>query len=113
MNIPFEVTNWQDLETREYKGESGIATWRIIQYEMLRVRVVEYSPGYKANHWCSKGHIVYCLEGEFTSHLKDGRQFVIKKGMSYQATDDQDNPHLSTSESGCKLWIVDGEFLEP
>ncbi len=111
MKIPFEVTDWQTMETREHKGETGIATWRTIQHEKVRVRVVEYAPGYKANHWCSKGHIVYCLEGEFISHLKDGRVFVIKKGMSYQATDDPDNPHLSTTESGCKLWIIDGEFL--
>lgn len=109
--IPFEVTNWDQIPAMSRNGESGIATSRTKQCENIRVRLVEYSPGYKADHWCSIGHIVYCVEGEFISHLKDGTQHLITKGMSYQATDDPDNPHRSTTEIGCKLFIVDGAFL--
>ncbi len=68
----------------EHKGETGIATWRTIQYDNLRVRMVEYSSDYKADHWCSKGHVVFCVKGEFMSHMKDGSTYLLTKGMSYQ-----------------------------
>ena len=75
------------------------------------MRLVEYSAGYKANHWCKKGHILFCLEGELTTELKDGRQFILKKGMSYQVSDDV-SAHRSSTVTGAKLFIVDGGFLQ-
>ena len=110
--IPFETSDWSSVPANEHKGETGVALWRTRQYGKIRVRLVDYSPGYKADHWCSKGHIIYCAEGEFTAHLKDGNTYLLKKGMSYQTTDDIENPHMSTSETGCKLFIVDGDFLK-
>ena len=110
--IPFETTDWTNLAATEHKGETGTALWRTMHYDKIRIRLVEYSAGYKADHWCSEGHIIYCVEGEFISHLKDGSEYLLKKGMSYQTTDDTENPHLSTSEKGCKLFIVDGDFLK-
>ncbi len=110
--IPFETTDWDELPREEHSGESGTSYWRVKQYPGLRIRLVEYSAGYKADHWCSKGHLVYCLEGEFTSYLKDGSSYLLKTGMSYQTSDNALNPHLSVSEKGCILLIVDGEFLE-
>lgn len=110
--IPFEVTDWDKIPAKEHKGETGIATWRTMQYQGLRVRSITYSQGYVADHWCDKGHIVFCVDGEFTSHMKDGSLYILSKGMSYQTTDDKKNPHLSTSKTGCKLFIVDGDFLK-
>lgn len=105
-NIPFGVTDWKQIEPTEHKGERGVAYWRTQQFDRIRVRMVEYSPGYFADHWCSKGHILLCLEGELHTELKDGRTFVLKPGMSYQVADDAE-PHRSHTEVGAKLFIVD------
>ncbi|HEU5290968.1 MAG TPA: DHCW motif cupin fold protein [Cyclobacteriaceae bacterium] len=109
--VPFQTTDWNALMTTEHVGECGKSHWRTMQWGDLRVRVVEYSPGYKANHWCTKGHILFCLEGELTTELKDGRQFVLKQGMSYQVSDDV-SAHRSSTKTGAKLFIVDGGFLK-
>ncbi len=105
-NIPFGVTDWEQIEPTEHQGERGVATWRTQQFDQIRVRLVEYSPGYFADHWCSKGHILLCLEGELHTELKDGRTFVLKPGMSYQVADNAE-PHRSHTEVGAKLFIVD------
>ena len=109
--VPFQTIDWSHLETTEHKGETGIANWRTIQWGDLRVRVVEYSPGYKANHWCTKGHILLVLEGELITELTDGRTFTLKPGMSYQVSDDV-SAHRSYTTQGAKLFIVDGGFLQ-
>jgi hypothetical protein len=111
LTIPFEVTDWREVETTRHEGETGFALWKKLQYDHLRIRVVEYSPNYKADHWCAKGHLLFCLEGEMTTELSDGRKFTLKEGMSYQVSD-QLSLHLSTSEKGVKLLIVDGGFLQ-
>ncbi len=110
--IPFQITNWQDVPKTEHKGETGTAYWQTLQFDGIRIRMVEYGAGYKADHWCDKGHLIYCIEGEMTTQLKDGSTHILKKGMSYQTTDDKENPHSSTSLNGCKLFIVDGSFLK-
>ena len=115
MNIPFfafQTLEWQTIPKEEHKGETGMAYWQTKMMKDIRVRMVEYSPGYKADHWCSIGHIIFCVEGEFVSHMKDGSEYVLKKGMSYQTSDDTENPHMSTSKTGCKLFVVDGDFLK-
>lgn len=105
-NIPFGTTDWSKITPTEHKGESGIAYWRTCQFGTLRVRMVEYSPGYLADHWCSKGHILLCLEGELHTELQDGRRFVLKQGMSYQVADNAE-PHRSYTKEGAKLFVVD------
>jgi hypothetical protein len=105
-NIPFGVTDWSKIEKTEHPGESGMAYWRTCNFGGIRVRIVEYSPGYLADHWCSKGHILFCLEGELKTELKDGRSFVLKPGMSYQVADN-DGAHRSVTSGGAKLFIVD------
>ena len=95
----------------EHKGETGTAWWQTIQFEGLRVRLVEYSKGYLADHWCTKGHIIHCLEGEFVSELKEGDMFSLTKGMTYIVTDDLSS-HRSTTKNGVKLLIIDGDFLK-
>jgi hypothetical protein len=110
--IPFEATDWQTVPATTHEGEMGTAIWRTKQYGGIRIRLVEYSANYRSDHWCDKGHIIYCVEGEFTSHHKDGSTYSLIKGMGYQTSDDPQNPHLSASEEGCKLFIVDGDFLK-
>lgn len=110
--IPFTVINWNEIEKTIHPGETGSSNWQTLQYEGLRVRIVEYSAGYLADHWCEKGHIVHCLEGEFTSELKTGDAFVLSKGMTYIVSDTL-SPHRSVSATGVKLLIIDGDFLKP
>jgi hypothetical protein len=104
--IPFGVTDWSAIEPTEHKGETGMALWRTRQFGELRVRRVDYSPGYRADHWCSKGHILFCLEGELHTELQDGRSFVLTPGTSYQVADNAE-PHRSFTTTGAKLFIVD------
>ena len=104
--IPFSVTDWSKIEPTEHHGETGVAYWRTQDWSGIRVRMVEFTPGYLADHWCAKGHILLCLEGEFETELKDGRKFTLKPGMSYQVADNAE-PHCSSTEGGAKLFIVD------
>jgi hypothetical protein len=104
--IPFGTTDWSAIEPSEHKGKSGLAFWRTRQFGSIRVRMVEYTPGYIADHWCVKGHILLCVEGELHTELEDGRIFTLKAGMSYQVADHAD-PHRSSSASGARLFIVD------
>ena len=105
--LPFTLTNWDKVPEERYDGETGYALWRTLNIEDVRVRRVEYSPGYLADHWCERGHILFVYEGEMDSELKDGRVFTLKAGMSYQVSDNGDSPHRSRTESGAKLFIVD------
>lgn len=104
--IPFGTTDWSTIEPIEHKGERGVAYWRTQQFGNIRVRMVEYTPGYLADHWCSKGHIILCLEGELHTELQDGRNFTLTAGISYQVADDAE-AHRSHTELGAKLFIVD------
>ena len=104
--IPFATTDWSEVEPTEHKGEQGTALWRTRQFGSIRVRMVEYTPGYLADHWCSKGHILLCVEGELHTELEDGRMFVLKPGMSYQVSDKAE-PHRSSTPVGARLFVVD------
>jgi hypothetical protein len=104
--IPFGITDWSAIAPVEHRGEAGGALWRTCQFGTMRVRMVEYSPGYRADHWCSKGHVVLCLEGELRTELADGRVFVLTPGKSYQVADGAE-PHRSNTVAGAKLFIVD------
>ncbi|CAH0340179.1 DHCW motif cupin fold protein [Rhizobium sp. CECT 9324] len=105
-DIAFGTTDWASVEKTEHKGETGSATWQTRRFGDIRVRMVEYTPGYLADHWCVKGHILLCLEGELTTELEDGRVFVLKPGMTYQVADKAE-PHRSSTAIGAKLYIVD------
>jgi hypothetical protein len=105
-DIPFGTTDWSQVERTEHEGTTGMAYWCTRQFGELRVRMVEYTPGYLANHWCSKGHILLCMEGELDVEVHDGRTFVLTPGMSYQVADNAE-PHRSHTKTGAKLFIVD------
>ena len=110
-NINFQTIDWNQISKTEHKGESGFAYWKTLAYPGLRVRIVEYSAGYIADHWCQKGHIVHCLEGEFTSEMETGESFILAKGMTYIVSDNLSS-HRSVSRQGVTLLIIDGDFLK-
>ena len=103
--FPFTITNWDQLEPVSYPGESGVALWRTVELGNVRVRMVEYSPHYKADHWCTRGHVILVLEGELVTTLHDGRTTTLLPGMSYQVAEGE--AHQSSTTVGAKLFIVD------
>jgi hypothetical protein len=104
--IPFGTTDWSAIERTEHAGETGVAYWRTQHFGGIRVRMVEYTPGYRADHWCAKGHILLCTEGELHTKLQDGRTFTLTPGMSYQVADHTE-AHRSSTAVGARLFIVD------
>ena len=104
--IPFGTTDWSKVEPTEHPGETGKAFWRTRQFGPIRVRMVDYTPGYFADHWCSKGHILFVVAGELDTELEDGRRFTLTPGMSYQVADGAE-PHRSATAGGATLFIVD------
>jgi hypothetical protein len=107
----YRAIDWSAVPRTEHKGDPGMSYWRTVQLPGLRIRIVEYSPGYIADHWCQKGHIVYCLEGEFVNELESGDRTVMTKGMTYVVSDGASS-HRSRTEQGATLLIVDGDFLK-
>ena len=105
--LPFTVTDWDKVEPTIHQGETGHASWRTFTVGDLRVRLVEYTPGYLADHWCDRGHVLYVVDGELVSELRDGRCFKLKAGMSYQVSDFGDAAHRSYTATGATLFIVD------
>jgi hypothetical protein len=110
-NIPFQTIDWTTIEKVEYKGKTGVAFWQTISFGGLRIRLVEYSNGYLADHWCQKGHIVHCLDGEFISELDSGERIRLSKGETYVVSDELSS-HRSVTENGVQLLIIDGDFLK-
>ncbi|MES2678975.1 MAG: DHCW motif cupin fold protein [Bacteroidota bacterium] len=109
--IPFRNIDWTHIEKVEYKGETGTSFWQTIQLGGLRLRLVEYSTGYLADHWCQKGHVVHCLDGDLVTEMENGDNFNLSKGMSYVVSDGMSS-HRSNSQNGALLLIVDGDFLK-
>lgn len=109
--IAFQTIDWNKITKTEHNGTTGIAYWQTVQFNGLRVRKVTYSENYKADHWCQKGHIVHCLEGELVSEMKNGDLFTLKKGMTYIVSDDM-STHRSLTLEKVELLIIDGDFLK-
>jgi quercetin dioxygenase-like cupin family protein len=105
-DVPFATVDWQGVLPTEHPGETGMALWRTIEVGNIRVRMVEYSRGYLADHWCSKGHVLLVLDGELITELENGEQHLLKAGQSYQVAD-ATMPHRSRTARGARLFIVD------
>lgn len=105
-NIPFGITDWTTVDAIEHKGETGTGYWKTREFNNINVHMVEYSAGYLADHWCDKGHILFCVEGELNTELRDGRTFTLTAGMTYQVADNT-IAHRSSTKIGAKLFIVD------
>jgi len=110
-SIPYQSIDWAAIPRSEHSGETGTSHWQTLQLPGLRIRIVEYSPGYLADHWCQKGHIVHCLEGEFVNEQQNGTMTTMSKGMTYVVSDELSS-HRSRTENGATLLIVDGDFLK-
>ncbi len=110
-NIPFQTIDWSKIKKTEHTGETGVAYWQTVEFPGLRIRLVEYSPGYVADHWCEKGHLVYCIEGSVVNELQEGKKSLLTQGHSYIVSDELSS-HRSVTENGVKLLIVDGDFLK-
>jgi quercetin dioxygenase-like cupin family protein len=104
--FPFETLDWGSIKAEEHTGTTGTAYWKIFNMGDIRIRMVQYSPGYFADHWCSKGHIIYCISGQMITELEDDREFILSAGMTYHVGDFS-HTHRSRSENGCMLFIVD------
>lgn len=105
-HIPFAVTDWTAVPREEKSAQAGQAFWRTRHFGDIRVRMVEYTPGYVSDHWCTKGHVLFCVAGELHTELADGRTFTLMPGMSYQVADHAE-PHRSKAPRGATLFIVD------
>jgi len=105
-DLPFGTLDWNTVERTIHAGESGEAQWRTRRFGDVRVRMLDYSPGYRADHWCLKGHFLLCLEGELDTELADGRHFTLRPGMSYHVADGAE-PHRSSTRIGARLYVVD------
>lgn len=104
--LPFGIVDWNDVECITHAGKKGHAHWRTRQFGDVRVRMLEYSAGYLADHWCSKGHFILCLEGELETELADGRRFILRPGMGYHVADAAE-PHRSSTQHGARLYVID------
>jgi quercetin dioxygenase-like cupin family protein len=105
--MPFTITDWSQLPATEDAGESGTATSRTFSVDGLRVRLIRFSPGYIADHWCDRGHIVYVVEGELAIELRDGPTHRLEAGMSFQVSDFGDSAHMLRTETGATVFVVD------
>ncbi|MCX6150066.1 MAG: DHCW motif cupin fold protein [Ignavibacteriales bacterium] len=105
-NVPFTLVDWAVVDKTEHPGETGIAYWRTFEQGNIRVRMVEYSKGYLADHWCSRGHVLLVLEGELITELTDGKKITLLPGQSYQVANNLSS-HRSYTKTGAKLFIVD------
>ena len=110
-SISYQTIDWKSIPKTEHKGETGTALWQTLQLPGLRIRIVEYSKGYLADHWCEKGHIVHCLKGEFVNEQQNGEQNIMHEGMTYIVSD-KESSHRSRTEQGATLLIIDGDFLK-
>jgi hypothetical protein len=105
-DLPFGTVDWNEVEVTTHAGVTGEARWRTRRFGDVRVRMLEYSAGYQADHWCSKGHFLLCVAGELDTELADGRRFTLKPGMSYHVADGAE-PHRSSTRAGARLFVVD------
>lgn len=110
LKIPFETINWSPLPATTIMGTTGTATVRAVQHEGLRIRMVEYSAGYLADHWCQVGHLVFVLDGELINEHENGTVNVLTAGMSYHVSDGLSS-HRSRTNVVVKLLVIDGVFL--
>jgi hypothetical protein len=111
MDIPFQLIDWSQVPETIHPGEQGEARWRTVQLGGLRLRRVAYSPGYRADHWCERGHVIWCASGCMTTRLAaGGAEHELREGMSYVVSDGLSS-HWSGTTGGCVLFIADGDFL--
>jgi hypothetical protein len=103
---PFTSIDWSKIPKTEHKGETGVATWQTLEQGNVRVRMVRYSAGYLADHWCNRGHVIHVLSGTLVTELKDGRTITTKAGSTY-VVQENGEAHRSRTTEEVQLFIVD------
>lgn len=108
LSVPssFSTVDWSSVPEEFHSGESGAAYWRVQHFGDVRVRLVRYTAGYLADHWCSRGHILHVLSGELQTELDDGQRVTLKPGMGYVVGNDGP-AHRSSTLVETTLFIVD------
>ena len=106
-SAPYTGIDWDEVPITKHAGESGFVYRRTCETGNVRLRLAEYSPGYKAEHWCCRGHVIHLLDGEIIYKFKDGSEIKLAKGMSCCFSDSQEIPHKSSTRNGAFLLIVD------
>ena len=105
--VSWKTVDWGGLPPAEDAGHSGSARSRTAEAGNVRARIVEYSPGFRSDHWCPRGHVLLVLEGALAVDLRDGRHIQLAAGQGFLAGDDATNPHRASSEAGARVFIVD------
>jgi hypothetical protein len=106
-NLAIGAVDWRRLPAVAHAGETGTATARTHDLGGVQLRVVQYGAGYRADHWCAKGHVVHVLAGDLVIEHDDGRRFALSAGMTWHAPDDTGPPHRVLCEHGATVFIVD------
>ena len=109
--IPFTVTDWTLLPPVDEKGITGLASIKTVNLGDIILRQIEYSSNYEADHFCQKGHIVYCISGSIQIQLSDNSIHTIATGNTFQVSDDASS-HKLYSKEGAKVFVTDGNFLK-
>jgi hypothetical protein len=108
MKMAEAVTDWSRLPATAAPGASGAAQARARQLGDIQLRLVDYGTGYLADHWCSKGHIIYVIAGALAIEHQDGTPAcLLTSGMSWHVADGEDPAHRVRSETGARVFIVD------
>jgi hypothetical protein len=110
MKLPamrFSQVDWSSVDPSFHPGETGMATWRTTEFADLRLRMIDYSVDYLADHWCDRGHVLLVLEGELVAELRNGETFLLRAGSSFQVSDHGDDAHRVSSRIGAKVFIMD------
>jgi quercetin dioxygenase-like cupin family protein len=105
-DVPFSNIRWPEMPLSEQSGAVGYALSQTVETGNVRLRLVTFSPGYEADHWCSKGHVVFVLKGQLSTVLQDGRKFLTLQGESF-CVGDNDGQHRAETDRGATVFIVD------
>jgi hypothetical protein len=103
----FYSIDWDMFKTKKYKGESGSSYWRTVEMDGFRLRMVDYSPGFRSDHFCCKGHIILVEEGMLSLKMNSGGIVNIEKGMSLLIGDSIRDSHQAFTNEGARVFIVD------
>jgi quercetin dioxygenase-like cupin family protein len=107
-NMPETTIDWSLIAETEIQGASGFSNTRAHQSGEVQQRIVEYAPGYLADHWCAKGHVIYVIAGALTiEHENEEPACALSAGMSWQVADGEGPAHRVRSENGATVFIVD------
>jgi hypothetical protein len=105
--LPCGKIDWSEIPATTHAGETGSATERARVFGDIRLRVIEYSPGYLADHWCDKGHILLITAGALAIEHRDGSRYDLAAGGTWHVADHGAPAHRVVCDRGATVFIVD------